>query len=325
MTQPTLKYLAGVVLALGVSQAMAQAIPTPDPSAPFPASEITYPGTSATRAFVATDPYLVNIQGVMTPVNLLSKPRSYDFSGDLPFVNPSTSVSDPNVLQAWDPATKLGTNLAGGQILNKGLPERIYKVAGGGLLVRHMAGDGLLGGTGRSSLVTYAVPPRTHVRWEMTVTFGSVDGENQWVLTKYDTHPVLFWELKSPNTTTPPISAVVDTDQLNPAKLAIKLQVKGGKSPTLTSIATVRNLPIATPIPIVIEAFLDEREIADGGKGRVKCTVNGVMVGDMIGPTLSLGPNVHLTNFSAYSYKDTVTVDNTRAVLFQQARLLVLP
>jgi len=324
MTKPSLTSLAALCLALGLTQAMAQTIATPDTNAPFPASEIIYPGTSASRAFIATDPYLLNIQGVMTPANLQGKPRSYEFGGDVPFVNPASLVADPNVLQAYDPVTKLGTNLAGGQILNKGLTERIIKTADG-LLVRHKAGDGLLGGTGRSSLVSYPVPPRTHVRWEMIVSFGTVDGENKWVLTKYDTHPVLFWELKSPNSSTPPISAVIDTDQLNPAKLAMKLQLKGGKSAVLNMIATVRNLPTATPIPIVIDAFLDEREIANGGKGRVKISVNGVVVGDMTGPTLTLGSNVHLTNFSTYSYKDTVTVDNTRAVLFKQARMLVLP
>ena len=53
--------------------------------------------------------------------------------------------------------------------------------------------------------------------------------------------------------------------------------------------------------------------------------VNGVVVGDMTGPTLTLGPNTHVTNFSAYSYKDTVTVDNNRAVFFNQARVMVLP
>lgn len=315
--------LAGASLALGLTHAMAQ-VPTANPAAPFAASEILYPGTSSTRAFIATEPYVLNIGGTMKTISLLGKPRSFEFGGDVPFVNPASVVSDPNVIQGWDPTTKLGTNLAGGQILNKGLTERVAKVDGG-LMVRHMKGDGLLGGTGRSSLVTYALPPRTHVRWEMNVSFGSVDGVNKWELTKYDTHPVLFWELKSPNTGTPALQAVVDTDPSNPSKLCIKLLTKAGKSPVLVQLALVRNLPTGTNIPIVIDAFLDERETAAGGKGRVKAVVNNVMVGDQTGPTLTLGTNVHMTNFSAYSYKDTTTVDNTRAVFFQQARVLVLP
>jgi len=316
--------MAGAALACIALPALAY-VATPNPAAPFPPSEMIYPGTSATRAFIAADPYVLNIEGQPITAPLQGKARSYDFGGDIPFVNPATKAPDPNVLQAWDPTTRLGTNLSGGLILNKGLTDRVTKMADGSLMVRHVAGDGLLGGTGRSSLVSFAVPPRTHVRWEMVVAFGEASGANQWALTKYDTHPVLFWELKSPNTTTPPLSAVVDTDQYAPSKLCIKFQVKGGKALTLTSLPTVHNLPVATNIPIVVEAYLDEREPADGGKGRIKLTVNGVLVADLTGPTLSRGPNFHFTNFSAYSYKDTVTVDNTRAVFFRQARLLVLP
>lgn len=314
--------LACILLAFVSQQAIAQVV-TPNPAAAFPASELIYPGTSASRAFIATEPYVINIQGTMKTVSLLGKPRSYEFGGDVPFVNPGSTVSDPNVLQGWDPKAKAATNLAGGQIANNGLSDRVTK-SNGRLMVRHLQGDGLVGGTGRTSLVTYPVPPRTHVRWDMNVAFGD-NSENQWVLTKYDEHPVLFWELKSANSGTPALQAVVDTDPNDATKLRVKMLSKAGKSPVLVLIGQIGGLSRATNIPIVVEAFLDERETADGGKGRVKAWVNNVMIGDLTGPTLTLGPNVHLTNFSTYSYKDTSVVANTRAVFFSQARLLVLP
>ncbi len=106
------KSLALAMLTLAAAQAVAQ-VPTANLAAPFPVSEISYPGASATRAFVAKAPYRINVMGTLKEINLLgtAAARAYEFGGDVPFVNPISNLSDPAVLQAWDSATNAPKNM----------------------------------------------------------------------------------------------------------------------------------------------------------------------------------------------------------------------
>lgn len=317
--------LALAMLTLAGAQAVAQ-VPTANLAAPFPISEISYPGASAIRAFVAKAPYRINVMGTMKEINLLgtAAARAYEFGGDVPFVNPISNLSDPAVLQAWDSATNAPKNMTSTSITNSGFVDHTVKNSGQ-LMVRYKAGDGIVAGAARSTLVSYPVPPRTHVRWELEVSFGSVDGENMWPLTTPDLSPVLFWELKSPNAGTPALQAVADTDPKDPTKLRLKLMSKAGLAPALVLIGQASGIPRATPIPIVIEAFLDERETSAGGKGRVRAWINGVLIGDLTGPTLTVGPNEHVFHLATYAYKELKPAPYTRATFWKTARMMVYP
>ena len=75
----------------------------PDNSPTMPTSEISYPGASAGGAFRAIEPYRINVMGVTTVSRLLGKPRTHNFSGNVPFINSVSGASDAAVIQGWDP------------------------------------------------------------------------------------------------------------------------------------------------------------------------------------------------------------------------------
>lgn len=302
----------------------------------MPGSEVDYPGASASSAFVAMEPYVVNIQGKQATIPLWGASRGNDFSGNVPFINPKTGRADAQSMQAWDPVfaesftpfLSGSYNLNGDQITNAGFPGRVDKRTINGAaatMVRYNAGDDVTEGTCRTKLNAYAVPPRTHVRWELEVAFGNADGVNDWALLPTGTSPVLFWQLKSDNQTNPPLQAGVDTDNLDPTKLMIYFGQRVGTATKPIEIARVHGIPRHTLTPVVIEAFLDERAIADGGKGLIQIWVNNTLAAEKAGPTLSLGVNEHWWSIDTYLWNDIQPSANTRAAFFKTARMLVFP
>lgn len=291
----------------------------------MPPSEVHYRGASSTRAFTAFEPYSINVMGIDTPVALYRAPRSHDFGGDIPFVNPVTGVADAGTIQAWDPLLNASRNLVGKDMSNAGFPGRVEK-RNGLTMVRYNAGDGVTAGTCRTQLNSYPIPPRTQVRWELDVAFGADDIENQWILTPPMASRVLFWQVKSTVPGNPSMQAVVDTDPTNPLKLlAITFFLKGGKSTNFHQVAKVHGIQRNTPVPIVIEAFLDERTAADGGKGRMKVWVNGSAVGDAFGPTMTWGVGLHQWSMAMYLYDEPRPYRYTRASFWKTARMMVQP
>lgn len=275
--------------------------------------------------FVATEPYVIKVMGVDNTVRLYGASRTYDFSGQAPFINPKSGVADPGVIQGWDARTGSSRNLLGYQMTNDGLPGRVEKHSGT-TMVRYNAGDGITAGKCRTQVVGYAIPPRTRVRWEFNVAFGANDRQNSWVLTTPRESPVLFWETKSISGTNPSMSAVVDTDPGDPGNsLKISFYKKGGKATTISTVASVGGLPRHTLIPIVVEAFLDEREISEGGIGREQVWVDGKLVADVAGPTLTWGPGEHQWVIAMYLYNEPRPYRYTRASFWETARMFVYP
>jgi len=303
---------------------------------PMPNSEVNYQGASATQAFTAITPYNVNIQGKMVNIPLWGGSRSYDYSGNVPFIDPSTGFSNPNTMQAWAPLFPntfnpilpgdytLGTSL----ITNSGFPGRVDKETINGIpvtMVRYNAGDNITVGHPRSVLNGWTVPPRTHVRWELEVAFGNADGTNDWFLTPTGESPVLFFQVHSTNQSNPPFQANVDTDQNDPTKLRIIFLQRVETATTPSQIAIVNGISRHSFVPIVIEAFLDERPATNGGKGLLQIWVNNTLALQQSGPTLALGPNPHWWALASYSWAQTAPYSYTRAVFFKTARLLVFP
>ncbi len=303
---------------------------------PMPDSEVSYIGASATNAFVATEPYIVNIQGKSVTVPLWGASRAYDFSGDVPFVNPTTGKSNPAQIQAWDPvfANSFNPPLSGSynlndnQITNSGFPGRAEQRIINNIpvtMLRYNAGDNITEGKCRSQLNGYAVPPRTHVRWELEVAFGNTDGTNDWTLTPTGASPVLFWQMHSANQSNPPLAANVDTDVADPTKLMITFYQRVGTQTSAKEIARVQGLSRNTLIPIVIEAFLDERATVDGGKGALQISVNNTTILEQTGATLALGTNSHWWALDMYLWNEAFPYAYTRASFWKTARMLVFP
>jgi hypothetical protein len=319
-------------------------------SATIPNSEVNYPGASTTAAFVAKEPYVLNIQGVSKTISLGGASRSHDFSGAVPFVNPATGNSDPSVFQAYSRTQGLAAggndpyivDWYGNQITNAGVVGRIGKTTFGSdavTMVKYNAGDGIAYEKCRTKMGSYPVPPRTHVRWEFEVAFGKADGINDWKLTP-STHwgyngsewvidngavPVLFWALTSEAQSNGPLDLSVDTDNLDPTKLVITSGQRVGTAPEKTEIMRVHGIQRHTMIPIVVEAFLDERETANGGKGILKIWVNNQLTLERTGPTLARGTKPHYWSMNTYLWSEPRPSPYTRATFWKTARMFVYP
>ncbi|MDD5277478.1 MAG: fibronectin type III domain-containing protein [Methylovulum sp.] len=318
-----------LLLAGGFNVAAASPLQMPD-------SEINYPGASASTAFVAMEPYQVNIQGTLVTVPLWGSSRSHDFSGAMPFVNTATGKADLAQIQAWDPvfAASFTPPLSGSynlnvsQVTNAGFPGRVDKQTVNNspvTMVRYNAGDNITEGKCRSQLNAFAVPPRTHVRWELEVAFGNADGMNDWMLTPTGASPVLFWQMHSMNQSNPPLAANVDTDASDASKLMVTFFQRVGTATAPKEIGRIKGIPKNTMVPIVIEAFLDERSTADGGKGLLQISVNNTLVIEKVGPTLALGTKPHWWSMDMYLWNQPLPYPNTRASFWKTAKLLVFP
>ncbi|UTY56743.1 hypothetical protein [Massilia sp. erpn] len=298
-------------------------------SIPFPESEIAYPGASATQAFVAHRPYKILAGGVMTEVNLLeTATRSFDFSGNVPFVDPLTGASGPKLLQTSDPVTKKVVEFYGPNLLNQGAPGRLEKI-NGELITRSAVGDGLVGTAVRSHVISYALPPRTHVRWEMELAFGRDNGIDNWVHPEND--PVVFWQLKSTLNGTPSLSASVEADPAFPGKLRLAFFRRQAGVTNATLYGLVQNIDPHTFYTLSIDAFLDERAAADGGHGRVRVNFNNnAQIFDVSGVhTLWAGNGEHIAHFGVYAFNNnssnSSSATRTRTIFWRTARALVFP
>lgn len=296
----------------------------------MPSSEVSYPGASTNSAFVAMEPYVLNIQGTQTTIQLWGAPRKYDLSGYAPFVNPTTGKPDPNTMQAWDPNLGASVQLGAGNITNSGIVGRIDKRTVNNTpvtMIRYNKGDGVTIGKCRSAFNGWAVPPRTHTRWELEVAFGNADGVNDWTLTPTDASPVLFWQMHSDNQNNPPLSAVVDTDSKDPTKLMINFMQRVSTTPVAypQSIGTIRGISRNTMVSIVIDAFLDERLTSDGGKGLLQIYFNNTLVIEKAGPNLAEGTHPHWWATAMYLFKEASPYAYTRASFWKTSRMLVFP
>ena len=304
---------------------------------PIPDSEVAYLGASATSAFVVIDPYVINIQEIPSPIQLLlNSSYTNDFGGNIPFVNADTGTANPAQMQAWDPVFAVTFNpplrgsysLTNFRINNLGFLGRVEKSLFQGepvTMVRYNAGDNMTTKHPRSSLNSFPIPPRTHARWDLEVAFGQNDGINNWELTQNGVSPVLFWQVHSRNHLNPPLSALVDTDPKDPTMLQIRFAKTTGEAASPTIIGTVNGIPPSTMVPITIEAFLDERLEANGGKGILRITVNNQLVVEETGPTLADGTTPHWWAMCMYLYNEFSPYQYTRASFWKTARMLVFP
>jgi len=137
--------------------------------------------------FVAREPYIWEGK----QVNLYGLPRHFDFSGDRPFVNPSTGQSDHGTLQADSRVVPTG------RIPETGLPPWIvrttdsrYPAAGQAVRVTLSPTDGLTSGSWRTQLASYQVLPNKVYRWVLVFRL-----DDTWDL-DLPKQTGLLWQLK---------------------------------------------------------------------------------------------------------------------------------
>ena len=127
------------------------------------------------------------------------------------------------------------------------------------------------------------------------------------------------------NQSNPPFQANVDTDQNDPTKLMITFSQRVGTATKPSLIAMVNGISKNTFVPIIIEAFLDERATNNSGKGLLQIWVNNALVLQQLGPNLALGTNPHWWALPAYLWNQTTAYQQTRSVFWKTAKMLVFP
>ena len=294
-------------------------------------ADIAQPDLTATKTFVASDPYAVNVNGVNTAVSLGGKPRTYDFVSN-PFINPNTGVADAATLMATNP---VGGDwlLSGSEITNAGISGHIEKQLGS-LVLGTLVGDmPTAAGKCRAQMASFPVPNRKKVYWDMIVQLGSAD--HPWELTTPGVSPTLITQVKADDAQNPGISIYADTDPSNPGHLLLSFSWRGGKARICINVGKYYNITPNVPVRIVMEAFLDEREAADvlnvpaDKKGYWRVWVNGSLAVTLDGPTLpSLSktggiPGVHTWDIDAYMYNDPCPNTLSRFTYWYRAKMLV--
>ncbi len=136
---------------------------------------------------VAREPYIWEGR----PVNLYNQPRAFDFSGDRPFVNPSTGQSDYGTLQANGrvvPTAKIGED---------GLPpwitravDPVFPHLGAAIRVDLAPTDTVTSGSWRTQLASYQVLPYRTYRWVLSFRL-----DDTWDLA-LPKQTGLLWQLK---------------------------------------------------------------------------------------------------------------------------------
>ena len=304
---------------------------------PIPNSEVGYSGASTTKPFVAITPYVLKIQGTDVPVPLWGATRRHDFGGNAPFLSPNTGKADIAQISAWDPvfAKSFTPNLTGSYDLNVenissiGFPGRVEKrktTNGDAVtMLRYNAGDGVTYGKCRTQLISFPIPPRTHAKWELEVAFGNEDGINDWKLSRSGDSPVLFWQIHSNNQTNPPLSANVDTDSNDSTKLMINFYQRVGTATKPARIGTVHGIERNTMVKIVVDTFLDERLVENGGKGVLRIWVDNSLAVNKKGPTLAIGPSYHWWAMDMYLWNESLPYRYTRASFWKTAKMFIFP
>lgn len=275
------------------------------------------------HVFAAKPPYAVLVNGWEVAVNLGERPRSFDFGGERPFVNPATGVPDMATFNAWNVAKdgRAASILSGTQITNEGIPGRIFKDKGRTVLA-YVAGDQPVAGKCRSQLASYPVPSRQRYLFDLSFQLGEDLPGRQWHLTPTGVSPAVLWEMKAPDMI-PSLTMGVDTDPDEPGRLRLFFGRKGGKQSNVVKVGSPINVAPNQPMRLLMDVFLDERESLQGGQGYWRVWVNGTLVVDSFGPTLSaLASAPHQWFLNLYLYNNAQPLPYSRSVFWRQARML---
>lgn len=278
---------------------------------------------STLQPYVAERPYVVDVNGQPYAVDVGVAPRFFDFGGSAPFVNPYTDVSDAATLIS---GVRSGANvrqvvLSAGAITNEGIPDRIEKREGM-TMIAYRAGDPIVAGACRAQLASFPLSSRVRLVWDLEFRAGGSAAGDEWMYSAPGVTPVLLWQLKAPSLQ-PSLAMIVDTDPADPTLLQLTFSRKAGGDPKVFSLGSVGGIERGDFTSVVMEVFLDEREVAHGGSGFWRVWVNGRLVIDSFGPTLAYGADQpHQWFLATYLYRNTVPFDESRVVFWRKARML---
>lgn len=206
--------------------------------------------------------------------------------------------------------------------VGNGLPGRAEWSATG-VTMQNIAGEGQAGTLCRAQASSFALLPDVPLVWNLRFKLGDATVARKWQFLPTGKDPVLLWQVKPP-TTSPSIAFFADTDNLNPSKLQLVFGVTDDSINPNTTLRAgeVHGLSDGTMIDVHIEAQLDERTVAAGGKGYWKAWVNGKQVVNRVGPTLRAGvKEPHQWFFGIYRYNTVCPSSVARYTLWETLRL----
>lgn len=271
--------------------------------------------------FVAKPPYNPVLGESTVPVDLAGKERNFDFGGLAPMVNPATGVSDLATINVWDSAARRATVLTSSQISSAGVGGRVFKT-GGYTAIGYVHGDGVVEGRLRTQVNSYPIPARRRFVWDLTVRFGGASLFSAWVASPRGFAPATIWQLKSEGLP-PALVMAFDTDPADPEKLAISFDSRLDPSKPAINLGSIGGLAPRTDINVTIDAFLDERSIAQGGKGYLRVSVNGALVVDRWGPVLqAVASSPYHWSLGMYLFSNSDPLPFDRFGFWKKARLI---
>jgi len=135
---------------------------------------------------------------------------------------------------------------------------------------------------------------------------------------------VTIWQLKAPDAN-PSLLLAVDTESAASGTVNLVFARRGGGASTTARIAEVGGVSRFKNQRLVMEAFLDEREISVGGKGYWRAWLNDALVVDSFGPTLSSKANdPHQWFLATYLFNDPLPVGDSWVAVWLRAKMFLL-
>ncbi|RZI79042.1 MAG: hypothetical protein EOP38_26385, partial [Rubrivivax sp.] len=173
---------------------------------------------------------------------------------------------------------------------------------------------------------SYSIPTRRALTWDLSFKFGGDKVGEAWPTVKYTSSPVLIWQVIQSTRGYPPMVLMVDTDPADSNKLLLILAWRSTNTVAYTNRWTVASLAKNQYHDLVIQANLDERETAAGGRGQLRMWINGQLAADLNQRTLF--PDLDDTYrwvVALYQTNEPSPIALTRVMKWRRARMMVAP
>lgn len=282
------------------------------------------PDLSGLLPFTAREPYELLVNGVPRTITLGGTPRRFQFAPVTSLINPQTGQPDIATLLTGEASVVAnhGGVLAGATIPAAGVSGRV-EIVNSATVTAYRAGDIPVAGKARTQIASFPVPSRTTVVWELEFSLGKEGDRTGWPSTPPGIHPVTIWQLKA-HDTNPSLVLTVDTESTASGTLNFVFARRGGAASSTARIAEVGGVSRFKKQRLVMEAFLDEREVSVGGKGYWRAWLNDVLVVDSFGPTLSSKANdPHQWFLATYLFNDPLPVGDSWVAVWSRAKMFL--
>lgn len=276
------------------------------------------------ETLVARTPFSVLVNGEPQTVPLGPEPRRHQFAPATRFGGGEAEAAGIATALAGHPRQLHGGNGVywGADLDAAGVPGRVY-LANGATRISYQAGDLPVAGRARTQVSSYAVPSREPVAWELEFTLGDALARSGWPLSRPGLHPVTIWELKAADGQ-PSLAISADTSPSDPARVVLVFGRRSNATNAMVRLAESTPIAPFERVRVVMQAWLDERELAAGGRGYWRVWVNGVNVLETAGPNLNIRARTpHQWFLATYLYQDPKPLQESWSVDWWIARLAI--